>query len=243
MEDKIQPEQHSVGQSLLLHLLPGLLISVGYFALIGPLRRAGFPSIMALMAVAAFFLVPLELGYLLVQGKRANGRYGLKGIISYTHAIPVWQYFVWMPVLFVAAGLVFTFLKPLNLFLEQTVFAAWPPLQSGLEGGFAKGPLIATYVMAAIFGVVLAPVVEELYFRGYLLPRMGYAGKWAPMLHSFLFASYHFFTPWFVITRTLAMLPLIYGAQRKNIYLSIITHVLLNSLDLFAAIVFIMKMT
>ncbi len=243
MQDKIQPEQHSVGQSLLLHLLPGLLISVGYFALIGPLRRAGYPSIMALMLPIILILVPVQLGYLLVQGKRANGRYGLKGIISYTRAIPVWQYFVWVPVLFVAAGLIFSVLKPLDSFLQQTIFAWWPPLQSGLEGGFARGPLIVTYIMVAVFGMVLGPVVEELYFRGYLLPRMGYAGKWAPLLHSFLFALYHFFTPWMIVTRTLAMLPLIYAVKRKNITLSIITHVLLNSLDVFAAVVFIANVT
>ncbi len=39
------------------------------------------------------------------------------------------------------------------------------------------------------------------------------------------------------------MLPLIYAVQRKNIYLSIITHVLLNSLDVIAAVGFIANMT
>ena len=242
MQDKIQLEQHTPLQSILLHLLPGLLITAGYFVLIGPLGRSGYPSIMALMLPIVFILIPLQLGYLLVQGKRINGRYSLQGVVSYRQSIPTWQYFLWVPLLFVAAGLVFTFLKPLDSFLQQNVFGAWPFLQSGLEGGFSKGPLIVTYSMVAIFGMVLGPVVEELYFRGYLLPRMGYAGKWAPLLHSFLFAVYHFFTPWMFITRTLAMLPLIYSVQRKNIYLSIITHVLLNSIDVIVAVVFIASM-
>ena len=243
MHDKIQSEQHSVGQSILLHLMPGLLITAGYFALIGPLQRAGYPSIMALTVAAIFLLIPVQLGYLLVQGKRLNGRYSLQGVISYRRPLPFKQYLLWVPVLFVAAGLIFTLFKPVNLFLQERVFAAWPTLQSGLEGGFAKGPLIATYVLVAIFVTVIGPTVEELYFRGYLLPRMGYVGKWAPLLHSFLFALYHFFTPWMIVTRTLAMLPMIYAVQRKNITLSIIVHVLLNSLDVFAAIAFIMTMT
>ena len=46
-----------------------------------------------------------------------------------------------------------------------------------------------------------------------------------------------------IVTRTLAMLPMIYAVKRKNITLSIIVHVLLNSLDVFAAIAFIMTMT
>lgn len=242
MQEKIQSEQHTPLQSILLHLIPGLLITAGYFALIGPLGRFGYPSIMALMLPVVFLLIPVQLGYLLVQGKRINGRYSLQGVVSYRQSIPTWQYFVWVPVLFVIAGLIFTFLKPIDLFLKQSIFAWWPPLQSGLEVGFAKWPLIVTYSMVAVFGMVLGPAVEELYFRGYLLPRMGYAGKWASLLHSFLFAVYHFFTPWMFITRTLAMLPLIYAVRRKNIYLSIITHVLLNSIDVIVAVVFIASM-
>jgi len=33
--------------------------------------------------------------------------------------------------------------------------------------------------MLTLFGAVIGTVVEELYFRGHLLPRMSYAGKWA----------------------------------------------------------------
>ena len=236
-------KQHTPLQSILLHLVPGFLITAGYFALIGPLQRAGYPSIMALTVAAIFLLIPVQLGYLLVQGKRLNGRYSLQGVISYRRSLPFKQYLLWVPVLFVAAGLIFTLFKPVNLFLQERVFAAWPTLQSGLEGGFAKGSLIVTYVLVAIFVTVIGPTVEELYFRGYLLPRMGFAGKWAPLLHSFLFALYHFFTPWMIVTRTLAMLPMVYAVQRKNITLSIIVHVLLNSLDVFAGIAFITKMS
>ena len=111
MHDKIQSEQHSVGQSILLHLMPGLLITAGYFALIGPLQRAGYPSIMALTVAAIFLLIPVQLGYLLVQGKRLNGRYSLQGVISYRWPLPFKQYLLWVPELFVAAGLIFTLFK------------------------------------------------------------------------------------------------------------------------------------
>ena len=242
MHDKIQSEQHSVGQSILLHLLPGLLITAGYFALIGPLQQAGYPSVMALVLSGMLLLVPVQLGYLLVQGKRLNGRYGLRGVISYRRPLPVKQYLIWVPVLFVLTGLIFTVTKPVSAFLQAQVFSAWPPLQTGMEGGFEKGALVLTYVLFAIFIVVLGPTVEELYFRGYLLPRMGYAGKWDVVLHSFLFAVYHFFTPWMIITRTLGMLPLAFAVKRKNIWISVIVHVLANALDLIAATAFIASM-
>ena len=72
---------------------------------------------------------------------------------------------------------------------------------------------------------------------------LGYAGKWAPLLHSFLFAFYHIWTPWMLVTRTLGMLPLAYAVQRRNLYLSIIVHVLINLLDVISGFVFIMGMS
>ena len=96
--------------------------------------------------------------------------------------------------------------------------------------------------MPSIRGLA-GPIVEELYFRGYLLPRMGYAGRWAPLLHSFLFGLYHIWTPWMFLTRTLGMLPLVYAVRWRNLNLAIIVHVLVNMLDVFTAIAFITQMS
>ena len=82
-------------------------------------------------------------------------------------------------------------------------------METGQTPDYSKPALLITYGLAALFVVVLGPVVEELYFRGHLLPRMQFAGRWAPLLHSVLFALYHFFTPWMIVTRSIAMLPLI----------------------------------
>lgn len=56
--------------------------------------------------------------------------------------------------------------------------------------------------MVLMFVAVLTPLVEELYFRGYLLPRM--KGEFATLFHSFLFAAQHVLEPWMIIPRTLA---------------------------------------
>lgn len=95
--------------------------------------------------------------------------------------------------------------------------------------------------MFLIFIAFLSPLVEELYFRGYLLPRM--KGKFAALLHSFLFAAQHVFTPWMIVTRTLGLLPLVLGVKKKNIYIGIIVHILVNTLDVITGIVFIARMT
>jgi len=235
-------EKHSIGQSLLLHLLPGVLVGSCYFALHPVLDRWGYPSMMALMVAIALILVPVELGYLLYQGKKNNGRYSLRGVVLYRTPIPTWQYFLWVPVLLVIIGVIFTAMKPVDVFLQSSLFSWVPVFESGLKDGYSQEVLVRTYVMLAVFGAVIAPTVEELYFRGFLLPRMGYAGRWAPLLHSFLFALYHLWTPWMFVTRTLGIVPLAYAVRRRNLNLGITVHILMNLVDVAVGVVFIVGM-
>jgi len=236
-------EQHSIGQSVLLHLLPGFLIGGFYFAVTPLFHQRGYPSMMALLCAIFVVLIPVELGYLLYEGKKKNGRFSLQGVVLYRTSIPIWQYFLWSLVIFVLMGLIFTLMKPVDAFLQQNLYSWVPVLESGLQAGYSQRILIETYVMLAIFGAVVAPTVEELYFRGFLLPRMGYAGKWAPLLHSFLFGLYHVWTPWMFLTRTVGMLPLIYAVRRRNLNIGIVTHILINLVDVIAGVSFIIGMS
>jgi membrane protease YdiL (CAAX protease family) len=239
--NQVTMEKHSVTQSVILHLLPGILVGCFYFLALKPVAKMGYPSIFALFLAFAFVLVPVELGYLLVQGKKKTGRYTLQGIISYRNSIPWWQYFVWGSIIFVIVGAIMTLFKPVDSFLQKNLFFWMPDLNSGLDGNYSKSILIVTYSMSLIFNVFLAPVVEELYFRGYLLPRM--KGKFAILFHSFLFAAVHVFTPWRIIARTFGFLPIIFGTTKKNIYVGMIVHIVANSMELITAIAFITKMT
>jgi len=242
MHKELPTDQHSAGKSLLLHLLPGVLIGLCYFALLPLVQKMGYPSLMALMIAVMLILGPFELGYLFIQGKKRNGRFSLDGIVYYRVQIPVLQYFIWIPVLFLTVGIIFTILKPIDNFLLDNLFYWLPLLENGLQGEFSKSALIITYGMVAVFGAVIGSTVEEFYFRGYLLPRMLYAGKWAPFLHSFLFALYHVFTPWMIVTRTIGILPLVYAVKRRNLYISAIVHILVNLIDVVVGVGFIVTM-
>ena len=235
-----QIETHSTAQSVILHLLPGILVGCFYLLARQPVVNMGYPSIIALILAYAFVLIPVELGYLLYQGKKKTGRFTLKGIISYRDSIPWWQYLVWVFVIFIAVGAIFTLLKPVDGFLQGKLFYWMPEPNSGLDGNYSRMILIVTYSIFLIFGVTLAPLVEELYFQGYLLPRM--KGRFATLLHSFLFAAVHVFTPWMIITRTLGVLPLVFGVKKKNIYIGIIFHILVDLINVATGIVFITTM-
>jgi membrane protease YdiL (CAAX protease family) len=236
-----QIEKHSTTQSVILHLLPGILVGCFYFLARQPVANMGYPSIFALLLAFAFILIPVELGFLFVQGKKKTGRFTLQGIISYRNSIPWWQYFGWPIIIVAITGAIFKLLAPVDAFLRERLFFWMPDLNYGLDGNYSRTILIVTYAMILIFNVFLAPLVEELYFRGYLLPRM--KGRSATLFHGFLFAAVHVFTPWMMITRTLGLLPLVFGVKKKNIYVGIIVHILGNSLDLLTGIVFITQMT
>ena len=74
-------------------------------------------------------------------------------------------------------------------------------------------------------------MAEELYFRGYLLPRMTRLRGWAPAVNSVLFALYHLWTPWQIVSRAVFYFPTVYAVWRKrNIFIAIWVHCLGNTL-------------
>jgi len=231
---------HSVPRSVALHLVPGILIGVFYFAVRVPLARAGYPSVLALMLAIPLVLVPLELGWLLLQGRRRTGRLSIASVVSFRARIPAWHYVAWSLGTFVVVGLIFAAMRPVDTFLKEAVFSWVPTLETGLDGGFDRTPLVVTYLAVLIFGAILGPVVEELYFRGYLLPRT--PGRFSILRHSLMFAAYHVFTPWMIVTRTVGLLPLIFAVRKSNIYVGIIVHVLINSIDVVMGFAFIAGM-
>jgi len=78
---------------------------------------------------------------------------------------------------------------------------------------------------------IAAPIIEELYFRGYLMPRLSRFGNWTPLLAAALFTLYHFWQPYYWITQFLSILPLVYAVWwKRNVRLGIIIHASLNIL-------------
>ena len=235
-----QVEKHSTTQSIILHLLPGILVGCFYLLAHQSVVNMGYPSIIALILAYAFILIPVELGYLLYQGKKKTGHFTLQGIISYRNPIPWWQYLVWVLIIFIATGAIVTLLKPIDAFLQGRLFFWIPDISYGLDGTYSRKTLILTYSLVFMVIAVLTPLVEELYFRGYLLPRM--KGKYAPLFHSFLFAVQHILEPWMIITRTLGFLPILFGVKKKNIHIGIIVHMLCNTVNVITGIAFIVRM-
>ncbi|XMB66554.1 type II CAAX endopeptidase family protein [Mycoplasmatota bacterium zrk1] len=238
-------KKHSLIQSIILHLLPGIMIGIFYFIIVHPITSFGYPSLAALILAAIFILVPFELG-VLIYLKRKSKKKSFDEIVLYREPIPTKQYLIWVPVIFVASGILFMLLTPVSDYIE--IIFSWIPnsvrIDMGLSESYSKSVLIVTYSLGFIVVSVIAPTVEEIYFRGYLLPRIPNLRGWSSLLHSMLFAFYHTWSPWMIITRTIGVFPLIYVVQKKkNIYLGIIAHCLINSIDFIVGCIFIISLS
>ena len=74
-----QIEKHTTAQSIILHLFPGILVGCFYFLARQPVANMGYPSIFALLLAFAFILIPVELGFVLVQGKKKQAALHYRG--------------------------------------------------------------------------------------------------------------------------------------------------------------------
>ena len=222
--------QHSVARTLVLHLLPGALITLFYVVAAPVVRGLGFPSLMAFFLAILFVLIPFELGYLLYQARK-NGT-SLGSVVLYREPVPRTQFVALVLGLLAWSGIFYVLIyPPLDVFFIENVFS-WLPDSFFLVEDFARystAALVITWVLGLVLNAVAGPLVEEVYFRGYLLPRISRFGVWAPLINTVLFSLYHFFTPWLNAGRIVGLLPMVYAAWwKRSIYVSIGAHVLGN---------------
>ena len=152
----------------------------------------------------------------------------------------------WATLIICAAAAAFVLTRPVRTWLERTLFQAWPDSwkpQLGTAGGYGDSALLWTAFLLLIGSVLIAPVVEEAYFRGYLLPRMpARLGRTAPLAHTVLFAFYHMWTLWLTPTRILAVLPLTYITLRtRSVLPAMVAHIVLNLIDVVVIIAFVIR--
>ena len=224
-------KQHAIWKSLVLHLIPGVLI-LAFVAIAVPiLKNLSLPLRFGLLMGIFFILIPFELGVLFYEGKKRNGTFSLNGIVVYREKISIKQYLLWVPLLLSWSVAIFLLSSPFQVYLSKTVFSWVPAWFIVSDVGYSKTILIVMVILYGI-GNVAAAIVEELYFRGYLLPRLSRLKGWAQLVNAVLFAMQHFMAPWQQLIIIFAILPQVYVVSKKrNIFLGIIAHSLLNLLS------------
>ena len=234
---QLMEDQHSLLFSVVLHLIPGVLILVAYLLMAAPLVQAlGYPPYLGWVVAMCMALVPIELGLLLYLGWKKNGKLSLRGVVHYTDKpLKTGALVGYVIALIIVLVIATVLLTPVDTFVYNHLFS-WIPFESaggagGFLSGYTRSTVIVTLVVSLIFTGVILPAIEELYFRGYLLPRLSRTGRWAPILNMVLFSLYHLWTPWQFITRIGFFLPTVWVTWRKqDLRISLWVHCLSNTI-------------
>ncbi|NAS11529.1 CPBP family intramembrane glutamic endopeptidase [Poritiphilus flavus] len=228
----IAQDQITFKKQVWYHFYMGFIILLFYVFISKFLVDLGYPGLTALLVVELLILVPLVTGHLLWKGKKLNGRASLKNVIAYTKKLSFKQYLKWSLIGFLSCILIYIPLYPLGLFVKESLFSWLPQWYFDPGFGTADTELIAKVFFAGIFiDGIAGPVAEELFFRGYLLPRMAYLKKWAPVVNGLFFGLYHFWQPHNYIGIIAVGIIISFVVWKKqNVYLGIIIHCALNIL-------------
>ncbi|RMI32767.1 CPBP family intramembrane glutamic endopeptidase [Nocardia stercoris] len=230
--ERLSSDRHSLPLSVLLHLVPGALVVVAYLLVAEPIVEAiRYPTLLGWAIALCLVLIPVLLG-LFGLGYQRNGRFSLHGVVHYTdRPVPrgklvamVVPLIAWMMILSVVTELVNRF------FLHH--FFTWVPFTKGAGSftaflhGYSHTTMVTTMLVCLPLTGISLPLIEELYFRGFLLPRLSHLGRWAPAASAVLFSLYHFWTPWVFASRVIFMFPGFWFAWRnKDIRISMGMHV------------------
>lgn len=217
--------------------IPTAVFSLSYFVL-G--HFCHIPQFLLFCIMCTFILMPMELGMILKASKREFGKASLKSAFVGQEKSPIWKTVVWALAFFGLAILLSTFVLP----VENQIFAGisgniFNHLPKGFNWmdidylkSFPRPVLITTCVWLVILNVVVEPITEELFFRGYLTSHYEKQNAFAPILIAILFSLYHLWLPFQNVYRILAFAPMAYVTyKQKNLYISILFHCLCGILS------------
>lgn len=224
-------------------ILPSAVTTAIYFA-VGS-HWQDIPSIALFCIVAGLTLMLFESAVMLWENRRASGKFGFQIAFCGHSPMPWWQIFLWGFALFGVAGLATVTVAPLEdslMTVPSGKFRAMLPSYFHWDD-FAAMKQYSYSVRLFTCGLYLAanafvyPIIEELYFRGYLTRKLKEYGAWAPLLVTLAFSLYHWWIPFNNLFRIFIFAIASFVVyKKKNICISMVFHCMCN---LFSVIGFI----
>lgn len=218
--------------------IPSSMMTLVY--LVTGSRNQTIPSLLLFYLWATLILFPIELGVVLHASKRQYGSLSLKSAFANDEKMEWWKVFLYGAFLFAFAGLMSATLAPLegSLFAPVSSYFAqripayfdWQNMEAYKQ--YSGNILLLTCAAYFILNVFVGPIIEELFFRGYLTSRISRYGSFAPLIITVLFSLYHLWLPFGNLFRISIFFPAAWLAwKKKNIYISIVFHCLCNLLS------------
>jgi uncharacterized protein len=225
-----------IGKVLLLIFVPTALLTVAY-VWAGLLLGDRLPTLLIFFVLALLILFPVQLFVVVSASKKEYGGYSLQSAFSNHQKLSWWKILLTSALLWGFAGILSITLAPLEAALmaplSARLFAALPAYfdwtNAEVLQQYPRNILLVTAGLYFVLNGFVGPIVEELFFRGYLTSKISRYGSFAPVIMTVLFSLYHFWLPFSNIFRIAAFLPASYLAWKwKNITIAIVFHVLSN---------------
>ena len=229
-------------QVLLAFFLPSSFAFFGFRFILPWTVENGHPKVLMWGIIASIMLlIFVVVGFVLIRNEaRANNisirdrllikKLGVKkwliclgimiaGIILSSAVSPIVEFFKELPGLSIPDYMPFWLnpsIDPMNTDMDI------------LSPNFAlKGNYLVVVIMSIC--LLLNILAEEIYFRGWLLPKMQNFGKWSWVLNGLLFALYHTFQLWlFPMLFVLSLATTLTVYLSKSILPAFLTHIIAN---------------
>lgn len=235
-------QQLSKLRSVLYHLYPGVLIALCFVLITPYLVKNGYPPQLGSLLAIVIVAIPLLLAHL-SSAKNKEHRKNIWELNVYRNKLSTGKLILYSVGLVVLMFLVWGITQPVDEIITDKIFN-WLPGWYTVQDfkGYSKSTIELTLILNLLLNGFLAPLIEEYYFRGYLLPRMEVWGKWAFVVNTILFSLYHLWQPYVYLTLMVALLPMIYLVWKtKDLRLAILTHSLLNIIGALLSFGLVMK--
>jgi len=234
---------------LLYIFVPTSILTMAYVGVgqISAVQKA-IPSLLLFFLLALLILFPLEILIVCSASKKSFGRFSLKSAFINYQKLPWWQIVLFGSLGWLFAGIMTftiapienTLFAPASVWLSEFLPAYFDWTNIDYLENYSRSTLILTALVLLVFNGFVGPIIEELFFRGYLTAKISRYGKFAPLIITVLFSLYHFWLPFNNFFRIIAFYPAFYITWKKrNIFISILTHCLSNLFSTISIILMI----
>ncbi len=218
--------------SIVMHLAPGLAVAVGYAVFAAVLTAIGLPNMMALMLAVLLVEAPLLYWLMRRASTRKLGHVDWTWILPWKQRTPAWVYIVvGLPLILFSVAVIAGVTPAIGDVIFERLFSELPDWfalrqDPDMFAGLSRTTLWLMWAGSLVAFVLVGGVMQEVYFRGFLLPRLERLGHWGPVLNAGLFAVYHFVTPWSWPGFFIMVVPWAYVVRwRRSLQLGIFIHV------------------
>lgn len=135
---------------------------------------------------------------MLYCGKKRNGVFFLRGVVVYQQPIRTFRCVILSLPLILAFFAISILMAPASSFLIDRVFwwlPYWVVNPDPVLYTDSVGVLWTVFLSILLIDRMVNPIVGEVYWRGYLMPRLARFGRWAPVINGLLFGLQHFWQP------------------------------------------------